>query len=193
MTEPEKLPAGPHLVDTDSADRIRKSQPAAIEKRDTPKRPDHCAFKPGNCSPLTWWRRLPPDAIGGVERSRLLATLDNIGVLHGGDDVAAAIRGDATAAIHAASVLMPIAEITLQVDVKLTALMRTALDGDAASALVMAQIIGLSEIGCRGATELAVSWLDRGEFLSSEPDKFREARAILLTAFKDRAKAGDDA
>jgi hypothetical protein len=111
---------------------------------------------------LTWWRKLPPDAFCYAERSLLVATLENISVLHGDDDVAAAMRGDAAAAIHAALVVMPIEEITLRADVTLTALMRTALDGDAASASVMAQIVGLSNVGHEVTHQLAASWLSFG-------------------------------
>lgn len=187
MTDTTKL-QGPHRIDTESAAGINKSEPAANETRG-PLWP----FKAENCSPLSWWRRLPPDALRKPERTLVFSIVRGISVLHGSDDLAAAIRGNAAAAIGAALELMPIGEVTLQVDITLTALLRIALDGDAASALVMAQIIGLSDIGHHFATELAASWLDYGERLSKEPDTFRAARNTLLTAFKDDLNKGEDA
>jgi hypothetical protein len=157
-----------------------------------PKRLARWPFKAENSSPLAWWRRLPPDAFRDAERLLLSTNLRGIRVLHGGDDLAAAMRGDAAAAIGAALDLMPIEEITLQVDITLTALMRSALDGDAASALVMAQIVGLTDLGHALTTELAAAWLTFGRQHSSEPHKFSEAQLALLTAFEERNK-GDDA
>jgi hypothetical protein len=155
-------------------------------------RPSPWPFKAESTSPLMWWRQLPPDALYHAERSLLVATLESISLLHGGDDVQAAMHGDAAAAIDAALELMPIEEITLRVDVTLTALLRIALAGDAAAALVMAQIVGLTDIGHEFTTELAVSWLNHGERHSDEPHKFNDARVVLLTAFEERRK-GEDA
>src|ERR1700675_3641104 len=122
-----------------------------------------------------------------------LRRLRRISVLHGGDDLAAAMRGNVAAAIGAALDLMPIEKITLQVDITLTALMRTALDGNTASPLVMAKVIGRTDVGHHFTTELAASWLDHGERLSKEPDKFREARTTLMTAFQDGRNESEDA
>lgn len=158
-----------------------------------PKRLAPWPFKAENSSPLTWWRRLPPDAFRDAERPLLCTTLPGISVLHGGDDLAAAMRGDAAAAIGAALDLMPIEEITLQVDITLTALMRTALDGNAASALVMAPIVGLTDLGHELTIELAASWLAYGERHSGEPNKFSEAQLVLLAAFEACRNKGDDA
>jgi hypothetical protein len=111
--------------------------------------------EPDQTSPLEWWRRLPPDSFRDAERSLLLTTLGNVRVLHGGDNLAAVLRGDAAAAIGAALSLLPITEITLPVDVTMTSLLYTALRCDATSALVMSQIVGLTDLGHELATELA--------------------------------------
>jgi len=103
---------------------------------------------------------LPPDSFRDAERSLLLTTLGNVRVLHGGDNLAAVLRGDAAAAIGAALSLLPITEITLPVDVTMTSLLYTALRCDATSALVMSQIVGLTDLGHELATELAVSWFE---------------------------------
>jgi hypothetical protein len=84
-------------------------------------------FRAESYSPLTWWRLLPPDAFRDAERLLLVTTLRSISVLHGGDDLAAAMRGDAAGAIGAALDLLPVDEVTLQVDITMTALMNTAL------------------------------------------------------------------
>jgi hypothetical protein len=140
--------------------------------------------EPDQTSPLAWWRRLPPDSFRAAERSLLLATLGNVRVLHGGDDLAAVLRGDAAAAIGAALSLMPITEITLPVDVTMTSLLNTALRCDARSALVMSQIIGLTDLDHELATELAASWFEYGRSHSDDPEKFSQAEKVLLAAFQ---------
>jgi hypothetical protein len=42
-------------------------------------------FKADGISPLAWWRTLPLGAFGDAERLLLLATLEQIEVLHGGE------------------------------------------------------------------------------------------------------------
>ena len=42
---------------------------------------------------------MPPDALGDTERLLLVKTIDEIGVLRGGDDIAAAMRGDAASEV----------------------------------------------------------------------------------------------
>src|SRR5689334_12279874 len=59
-------------------------------------------FRAQDSSPLTWWRTLPSGAFGASERLLLQATLEQIGVLHGGDQFVAALAGDPSAAIDVA-------------------------------------------------------------------------------------------
>src|SRR5258708_3270240 len=117
-------------------------------------------LKPDDISPLAWWRTLPSDAFGDTERVLLLATLEQIDVLHGGDDFEAALEGDPSAAIGIALTLMPIEEVTLLTDIAGTALLRCALERNAAAALVLAQVVGLTDLGHSSA--LAASWLVYG-------------------------------
>ena len=147
-------------------------------------------FKVEDCSPLTWWRRLPPDALCDAERLLLSETIKRIAILHAGDDLSAAMRGDAGAAMGAVLDLMPIKEITLRVDLALSALTLNALDGDAASGLIMAQVTGLTDLGHDHSISLATSWFAQGQRHSSDPHKFAEARAALWAAFDDRRKDG---
>jgi hypothetical protein len=55
-------------------------------------------FNREDASPLAWWRTLPSEALRDTERLLLLATLEQIDVLHGGDDFTAALEGDPSAA-----------------------------------------------------------------------------------------------
>jgi hypothetical protein len=167
--------------------------PAVDDNSARPKTPAPWPFAAKDYPPLAWWRVLPPDAFRDAERLLLVSTLRGIRVLSGGNDLAAAMRGDAAAAIGVALDLMPIEEITLQVDITLTALMHTALEGNAASALVMAQVIGLTKLRHELTTELAMAWLAYGERHSAEPYKFSEAQLVLLAAFEERRNKGDDA
>lgn len=150
-------------------------------------------FKAEDACPLAWWRTLPSDAFGEAERLMLLETLESIDVLHGGDDFAAALKGDPAAAIGVAFSLMPIEEMTLQVDIAMTALLRIVLERNAAAALVLAQVLGLTDLGHPYAIELAASWLAYGKRCSDSPRKFRKAETVLLTAFREHHRDRDDA
>jgi hypothetical protein len=150
-------------------------------------------FKAADVSPLHWWRTLPSDVFGDAEQILLLTTAGRIGVLHGGDDLTAALAGDDAAAIGVAFSLMPIEETTLTVDIAMTALCRCALARNAAAALVMAQVIGLISLDHGLATELAASWYTHGLRHASNPRKFSQAETVLLTAFRHRHRDGESA
>ncbi|WP_298885811.1 hypothetical protein [uncultured Bradyrhizobium sp.] len=164
--------------------------PATSGKPTKSKRRDRWPFKAETCSPLTWWRQLPPDAFGEPECLQLLNVIGGIDVLRGGADLAAALRGDATAAIDAAVHLIPVEEITLPVDITMTALVCAVLDDNASAALVMAQVIGLTCLGHEREVELAASWLAYGRRCSAEPDKFGDAEAVLMAAFEETRRKG---
>jgi hypothetical protein len=150
-------------------------------------------LKPDDISPLAWWRTLPSDAFRDAERLLLAATLEQIDVLHGGDDFAAALEGDPSAAIGVAFSLMPIEEMTLKGDIAMTALLLCVLKRNAAAALVLAQVLGLTDLGHSLATELAASWFTYGLRYSADPRKFSKAETALLAAFRERHRDGDDA
>jgi hypothetical protein len=179
--------------ENDNVPNIGVGELAVHDNPTRPERPAPWPFKAESYSPLEWWRWLPPDALRDTERLLMIATLERITVLHGDKDLAAALKGDQASAIGTALGLMPIERITLQVDITMTALMRIALDGNAASALVMAQVIGLTDVGHELTTELAASWLDYGDRHSGDRDKFSEAKTVLLTAFAEHRNKGDDA
>lgn len=163
---------------------------------DDPVSPQSLALWPLNSEsawPLAWWRLLPPGSFGNIERLLLVETIKRISVLRGGADLAAAMRGDATAAIGVALELMPIGEITLPVEIAMTALVRVALEGNATAALVAAQVVGLTDLGHEREIELAASWLTYGRLLAAEPDKFSDAEIVLMAAFKEHRRKGNDA
>jgi hypothetical protein len=149
-------------------------------------------LKADDISPLAWWQTLPSDAFGDAEHLHLLATLEQIEVLHGGDDFAAALKGDPAAAIGVAFSLMPIEKMTLKADVAMSALLRCVLQRNAAAALVLAQVLGLTDLGHAYATELAASWLAYGRRSLDNPRKFSKAETVLLTAFREHHR-GDGA
>lgn len=150
-------------------------------------------FRAEDNSPLAWWRTLPSEAIGEAEHLQLRATLKQINLLHGDDEFAAALEGDPSAAIGVAFTLMPIDEISLRTDIAMSALLRCAIECNGAAALVLAQVLGLTDLGHGYAVELAASWLAYGRRSSSDPHKLSEAESVLLTAFRDRHRYGDDA
>jgi hypothetical protein len=150
-------------------------------------------FKAEGSSPLVWWRTLPSEAFGEAERLHLHTTLGQINVLHSDDEFAAALKGDPSAAIGIALTLMPIEEVTLKTDIAMTTLLRCVLEHDAAAALVLAQVVGLTDLGHSYAHEVAASWLSYGRNSSGNPRKFCDAETVLLAAFQERPRDGDNA
>jgi hypothetical protein len=76
-----------------------------------------------------------------------------------GHEWLSAMRGDAAASIAIAVQMLPITEITLEVDLAMTVLMLGALDGNAAAAVVLSQLLGRAPLDHPFAKELSVSWL----------------------------------
>ncbi|WP_271606984.1 hypothetical protein [Bradyrhizobium sp. CCBAU 11434] len=148
-------------------------------------------FKAEDSSPLAWWRRLPSQAFGEPERRHLGATLKQINVLQAEDDLTAAIKGDAAAAIEVTFTLMPMSKISLKADITMTALLRCAGEGNAAACLVLAQVLGLTDLGHSYARELATSWLAYGRLCSENTREFSNAGDVLLTAFQERQQEQD--
>jgi hypothetical protein len=176
-----------------SSQIFHESAPALPDNPARGKTPCRWPFEPQDTSPLAWWRTLPSDAFRDAERLLLSATLEQIDVLHGGDDFAAALKGDPSAAIGVVFALMPIEEVTLKADIAMSALLRCVLERNAAAALVLAQVLGLTDLGHAYATELAASWLAYGRRCSDNPRKFSKAETVLLTAFRERHRDGANA
>ncbi len=140
-------------------------------------------FSTEDGTPLAWWRLLPPILLRGSEHL-LRSTLNEIAVLRGGAELDAALRGDAASATGVAFAAMPIEDMELRVDIAMSTLLSTALEPNASSALVMAQIIGLTDLDHPFGAALASSWLDFGRQHSADPKKFVEAEAVHWDAFR---------
>jgi hypothetical protein len=133
--------------------------------------------------PLGWWRMLPPHLLGEAERVLVSSALQRLAIIGGGTKVAAALQGDAAAAVSVALSLVPLREVTLQVDVAMTALLSCALNGNAAAVLVLAHILGRAQWGDPDAEELGLAWLDRHIARPMDPKKFAVSEAALAAAF----------
>lgn len=143
-------------------------------------------FKAEDHSVLAWWRTLPPDSISTSDRELLPLVFSRITILHDDGELSAALHGDADAAIGAAFARMPICQITLQTDITMTAVLLLALRGNATSALVMAQVLGLTQLDHPFALPLAASWFAHALRHSHEPAKLCQAKAVLTAAFRER-------
>ncbi|MBR0868007.1 hypothetical protein ACVIWV_000333 [Bradyrhizobium diazoefficiens] len=109
--------------------------------------------------PLAWWRMLSVHQFRYTEQSIIGTMLQRIAVLHGGDKLRAALSGDPAAAIAAALSLMPIRDISLTVDITMTALLHSALSDDPAAMLVLSHVLGRLEFDLPFKVELATLWL----------------------------------
>lgn len=134
-------------------------------------------------SPLEWWRMLPMHHFRDAEHLLVRNALEGIAVIHGGEQVTAALRGDPAAAIAAALSLVPIREVSLSVDIAMTALLRSALNNDAAAALVLSHVIGRIEFDHPFAAELATSWLAHHFRYARDPYRFAQTEAALSDFF----------
>ena len=192
MTRSTKVPEHKRLQGRESenlsAPAISRSNSAPT---DTHTKASVWPFSMDDSTPLAWWRLLPPDLLRHAELVTVRNTLNEIAVLRGGEDFGPALRGDADAAIRVALAVMPIIETNLQVDIAMTTLLGAALEPNAAPALVMAQVLGLTDLGHPFGTELAASWLDFGRRHSTDLQKFGEAEVILRAAFRERQDHGE--
>lgn len=141
-------------------------------------------FSPNDSTPLTWWRSLPAHILRDQERAQISETLQHVDVLRSDAEFRAALNGDVDAAIATVLSMMPIENIDFHTDIAMTALLHCALAGQASAALVLAQIVGLTDVGHALSRELSVSWLGWGFRYSTEPEKFGEAGAVVLSAIK---------
>ncbi|MBB4427604.1 hypothetical protein GGD66_006187 [Bradyrhizobium sp. CIR48] len=136
------VPAG------DAADRANISRPAN----------SGWPLAAQDLTPLAWWRTLPSNLLRDAEHQLIIDTLDTIYVMDRREEFAAALYGDAAAAIGLALSLLPIHEVTLTVDIAMTALLRCALAGDATATLVVAHLLRSIELDHPFITKLSTSW-----------------------------------
>ncbi|MDF0579720.1 hypothetical protein [Bradyrhizobium yuanmingense] len=145
-------------------------------------------FEARDISPLAWWRTLPADLLRDAEHLLVIDTLGRISMFDRDDKLPAAVRGDTAAAIGAALSLLPVDEVTLAVDITMTALLRCALGGDATSTVVLANILHRIELNYPLAAELSFSWYTRLARGSSRCG----FRALRRSGFHDRNDHAED-
>ncbi|MBR1001299.1 hypothetical protein ABIF65_007906 [Bradyrhizobium japonicum] len=148
----ERRHQGPDGPTGNTADLARQISGSATSGR---------PFAAQDFSPLAWWRTLPSYLLRDAEHLLLIDTLDTIYVMDRHDDFAAALRGDAAAAVGVAFSLLPIHGVTLTVDIAMTALLRCALGGDATATMVVANLLHCSELDHPFATKLSTLWCTR--------------------------------
>ena len=143
-------------------------------------------FNPDDTSPIAWWRTLPSDRLRDAQRLLVNTTLERIGVMRGGGVLTAALRGEAGAAVAVALTMMPIGDVTLEVDFAMTAVLRGALAGNGPAALVLAHVLGHADIGHPFATELSASWLPCQPRHCRDRRRFTKQEASRVAALRER-------
>jgi len=145
----------------------------------------------GLAQPWICWRSLPAEAFGAAEIEAMTAALTGVSFAPDGGWRQAA-NGDAAIAIRLALRLLPVGEITLRVDIVMTALTRCAAKGNPAAALVLAKLLRQAPIDKALASRLSASWLTRDlvpapaanlricDLQINEPPPVGPARTLLL-------------
>jgi hypothetical protein len=127
-------------------------------------------FNPNDVTPLEWWRTMPANLLGDAQHLSLRATVDKICTMHGREWLAA-LRGDDNACVAIAFGALPITEVTLAVDLAMSALTVSALGGSSAAGLALSHILRRTLLDHPFARDLSVSWLVLS--LSREREKKR--------------------
>ncbi len=115
-------------------------------------------FNLDDVTPLEWWRTMPADHLGDAQVIHLRTTLEKIFVMKDHQWLSA-LQGDAAASIAIAIGAMPIDEVTLEVDLAMSALALCALERSAGAALVLAHILRRTELDHPFGKDLSASWL----------------------------------
>jgi hypothetical protein len=115
-------------------------------------------FNPDDVSPLQWWRTMPADHLGDAQHLLIRATMEKVCVI-GGRAWLGALHGDAAACIAVALGVLPVVDLTFEVDFVMSALTANSLAGNAASTLVLSHILRQVPLDHPFAKELSVSWL----------------------------------
>ena len=109
--------------------------------------------------PFELWRLIPAQEF---DQSRKYAVAAYLATCAGGDvEWRRAIGGDATCAIRIALHMEVPDEISYPVDARMTLLVYSALNGSAAAALVLANLLRRMPLDGRDKSRLATSWLVR--------------------------------
>jgi hypothetical protein len=155
--------------------------------------PSSWPFRPEDVTPLAWWRTMPADLVGEAEHLLLRDVIGKIGVLKGREWISA-MRGDAAASVEIALGILPISTVTLEVDLAMTVLTLVALDGNAAAALVLSQVLQGVSLDHPFAKELSVSWLGfnlrRVMGATKQPVKLRARKNDAVTRDAEASARG---
>jgi hypothetical protein len=147
-----------------------------------------------DAAPLAWWRTLPCELFREAENLVLHATLGQISLMRPRNSPVTPLVGNPAAVIAEAFDLMPLAEMTLEVDIVMSALLVSALDGDAAAALVLSYAIRHTHLDHPFAAELSASWLAWND-LSALPCrciKSENTNRLPLPHLDDEAEAANE-
>jgi hypothetical protein len=115
-------------------------------------------FSVGDVTPLEWWRTMPADHLGDVQRRHLNATVEKICVMKDRQWLSA-LQGDAAASIALAIGAMPIDQVTLEVDLAMSTLALCALEGSAGAAVVLAHVLRRTPLEHPFGKDLSAFWL----------------------------------
>lgn len=160
-----------------------------------PREPSSSPFGPTDVTPLEWWRTMPADHLGHAQRQFLGKTLDKVRLMQDRRWLSA-MHGDVAASIAVAVATLPIDQITLEVDLAMTALMLCALDRSAGAALVLAHMLRHAPLDHPLAQELSASWLalDPRRALNAKkaPARRRLNSNIATAASRKRARSSSN-
>lgn len=115
-------------------------------------------FSLQDVTPLEWWRTMPADHLGDAQHQILAGTLEKVCLMQDRQWLSAMYDNAATA-IAVVIKTTPIHQITLEVDLAMTALLFHALDGSAGAALVLAHNLRRMPLDHPFGEELSASWL----------------------------------
>jgi hypothetical protein len=115
-------------------------------------------FNLDDVTPLEWWRTMPADHLGDAQRLHLRTTMEKISVMNDHRWLSA-LRGDAAASIAIAIGAMPIEQVTLDVDLAMSALALCALEDSAGAALVLAHVLKRTPLNHPFGKDISASWL----------------------------------
>lgn len=151
-------------------------------------------FHSDDVTPLQWWRTLPADRLGDAQHLLLRATLNKISPLKDREWFGS-LRGDPAASIAVALGCLPIAELTLKMDLAMSVMAIHALGGNAASALVLSHVLRHAPLDHPFTRELAASWLalNLRRTMRKVADTARPGRAAVHGETHHRHHRGDGA
>ena len=137
--------------------------PAGVQTAKTQGPSSSWPFDAADVTPLEWWRTMPADHLGDVQLIHLRDTMQKIGVMKDHQWLSA-LQGNAAASIAIAIGALPIDQITLEVDLAMSALTLCALEGSAGAALVLAHILRRTPLEHPFGKDIVVSWLAHNLF-----------------------------